>query len=96
MRRLRYALKKWSKGLSRLKVLIQNTEWAVNELDEIENLRTLTTPESNFRRILKTHLLQPRIPAASECISAVSLRSNSQRWVSDSRSAVASAQAKDS
>lgn len=58
MKRLRYTLKNWSKGLSRLKVLIQNTEWAVNELDEIENLRTLTTQESNFRRILKAHLLQ--------------------------------------
>lgn len=58
LKRLRYTLKKWSKGLSRLKVLIQNSQRAVNGLDEIENLKTLTVPESNFRRILKKHTLK--------------------------------------
>lgn len=54
----RQALKSWSKNISRLKVAIDNTNKATLELDSIEDRRTLTTPERNFRMILKSHLLR--------------------------------------
>ena len=54
---LRYALKKWSKNISRLDLCIDNSNWALLELDGIEDLRPLTTPEKNFRVILKEHLV---------------------------------------
>ena len=54
---LRYALKRWSKQISRLNLCIENSNWALLELDNIEDKRTLTVPEANFRDILKTHLV---------------------------------------
>ena len=54
---LRYALKKWSKNISRLNLCIDNSNWALLELDGIEDLRPLTIPEKNFRVILKEHLV---------------------------------------
>ena len=58
LKTLRYDLKKWSKGISRLSVLIQNCNWALSELDGLEDQRPLSTPESNFRMIVKAHLLK--------------------------------------
>ena len=55
---LRYELKKWSKRISKLKVAIENSNLALANIDALENLRMLTTPEQNFRRILKKHILR--------------------------------------
>ena len=55
---LRYALKIWSKNISRLSVAITNCNAVLADLDEMENKRTLSIPEMNFRRILKSHLLR--------------------------------------
>lgn len=55
---LRQALKQWSRKISRLSTAIENTNKALTELDDLENKRALTTPECNFRRILKAHLLR--------------------------------------
>jgi hypothetical protein len=54
---LRYDLKKWSKSISKLSICIENTNRALLELDNIEDSRGLTIPETNFRRILRKHLL---------------------------------------
>lgn len=58
LKRLRYALKKWSKSLSKLSLLIQNCNTVLLNLDELENLRSLTIPERNFRNILKAHIIR--------------------------------------
>ena len=55
---LRQALKVWSKNISRLSVAIENTNKNLNELDDLENMRPLTNPECNFRKIIKHHLLR--------------------------------------
>ena len=52
-----YALKKWSKNISRLNLCNDNSNWALLELDGIEDFRPLTIPEKNFRAILKEHLV---------------------------------------
>ena len=57
LKNLRYALKRWSKRISRLNLCIDNTNWALLELDNIEDKRPLSVPEANFRDILKTHLV---------------------------------------
>jgi len=54
---LRQELKSWSKIISRLSVAIENTNNTLLNLDTLENQRTLTLPESNFRMIIKKHLL---------------------------------------
>ena len=51
-------LKTWSKSISRLSVAIENTNKTLEELDALENLRSLTVPENNFRKIIKNHLLR--------------------------------------
>ena len=55
---LRYALKNWSKTISRISVAIVNCNETLAQLDELENNRVLTIPEMNFRNILKKHLLR--------------------------------------
>lgn len=55
---LRQELKIWSKNISRLTIAIENSNIALADLDELENLRSLTIPEANFRSILKAHLLR--------------------------------------
>lgn len=57
LKNLRYSLKHWSKGISRLSSLIDNSNKAIFELDGIEEQRALTVPEANFRIILKKHLI---------------------------------------
>lgn len=54
---LRYDLKKWSKGISKLNILIENCNKILAGVDELENYRPLSIPEINFRKILKSHLL---------------------------------------
>ena len=58
MKNLRYDVKRWSKGLSRLSILIQNCNWVLSELDGLEDLRSLSIPEANFRQIVKAHLIK--------------------------------------
>ena len=55
---LRQALKVWSKSISRLTVAIENSNLALAHLDGLEDSRVVTIPETNFCRILKTHLLR--------------------------------------
>lgn len=57
LKMVRQALSRWSKNISRLSISIQNTNKAILKLDTIEDKRYLTVPESNYRKILKTHLL---------------------------------------
>ena len=57
LKNLRHDLTIWSKRISRLKIAIENTNNALLELDNIEDKRDLTTPEGNFQRILRSHLL---------------------------------------
>ena len=40
-----------------LTIAIENSYKALFELDELENKRPRTTPEVNFRRILKNHII---------------------------------------
>ena len=54
---LRHALKLWIKNLSRLSVAIANCNEILAQIDELENNRPLSIPETNFRTILKKHLL---------------------------------------
>ena len=55
---LRYELKRWSKHISKLATAIANSNTTLADLDSLENIRLLTTPERNFRSILKNHLLR--------------------------------------
>jgi hypothetical protein len=55
-KRLRYDLKHWSKSISKLSICIENCNQAIAEIDKIEELRTLSIAEMNFRKILKIHL----------------------------------------
>jgi hypothetical protein len=56
-KRMRYELKKWRKSISKLSLCIENCNKALFRLDQLEDMRGLTVPESNFRKILKKHLL---------------------------------------
>ena len=56
MKNLRYELKRWSRGISKLKTMIQNSNEALAQLDNLEDKRALFIQEKNFRRILKLHL----------------------------------------
>lgn len=55
-KRLRYDLKQWSKGLSSLKLLIDNYNKVIIYLDTVEEFRPLFNPEWNLRDIVKQHL----------------------------------------
>jgi hypothetical protein len=50
------ALKKWSKSISQLSLLIEKCQTVLTQIDELEQQRTLSTPEWNFRKILKAHI----------------------------------------
>ena len=45
LKSVRYALKHWSKKISRLSIAIENTNKTLLEVDDIEDRRPLTTPE---------------------------------------------------
>ena len=55
LKALRFALKKWQKGLSHIKGLIEKCNWVILWLDNLEDMRHLSRPESNFRKIIKQH-----------------------------------------
>ena len=56
-KRLRYDIKFWSRNISRLSICIENCNKALLELDNLEDRRGLTILESNFRNVIKKHLL---------------------------------------
>lgn len=58
LKRLRYALKKWSRSISKLSLLIETSNKVLLHLDSLEEKRLLTVPERNFRKILKTHIIR--------------------------------------
>lgn len=53
---LRYGLKKWSKSLSNLKLLISNCNRVILWLDLVEEIRPLYNPEWNLRQLIKAQL----------------------------------------
>jgi hypothetical protein len=53
---LRYELKHWQKGLSKLKFLIQKCNEAIFILDALDDKRALSVVEFNFRGLVKLHL----------------------------------------
>jgi hypothetical protein len=53
---LRYALKKWGKNLSHLKLLIEQCNKVILFFDNLEDSRNLSREEFNFRNIVKVHL----------------------------------------
>ena len=55
-KRLRYDLKRWHTGLSRLKLLMQACNAVILAFDSLEDQRPLTRPEFNFRKLVKLHL----------------------------------------
>mgnify|MGYP000863857686 FL=1 len=55
LKSLRFALKKWQKGLSHIKGLIEKCNWVILWLDDLEDSRPLFLPESNFRKLVKSH-----------------------------------------
>jgi hypothetical protein len=56
-KRIRYEFKKWSRSISKLSICIEKCNKALLRLDQLEDMRGLTAPERNFRKILKKHLL---------------------------------------
>ena len=55
LKALRFAHKKWQKGLSHIKRLIEKCNWVILWLDNLEDKRSLSRPEFNFRKIIKMH-----------------------------------------
>jgi hypothetical protein len=53
---LRHELKRWGKNLSHIKLLIDNSNKVILILDKLEEERELTSPEFNFRNIVKVHI----------------------------------------
>jgi hypothetical protein len=53
---LRHDLKRWGKNLSHIKLLIANSNKVILILDKLEEERELSSPEFNFRNIVKVHL----------------------------------------
>ena len=53
LKTLRYDLKRWSRGISKLKIMIQNSNEALAQLDDLEDKRALYIQEKKFRHILK-------------------------------------------
>lgn len=58
LKNVRRGLKRWSKRLSNLNQLIQNSNEAIDMLDKIEEVRPLFIQEWNFRTIAKKHVLK--------------------------------------
>jgi hypothetical protein len=56
LKRLRSALKLWSRNLSNLNLLIGNCNTVISFLDALENFRTLFNPEANLRILVMQQL----------------------------------------
>lgn len=55
-KRLRYDLRQWSKGLSNIKLLIDNCNKVIKYMDTVEEFRPLFNPEWNLRILVKEKL----------------------------------------
>jgi hypothetical protein len=55
-KQLRYDLKKWKMGISKLKLLIEKCNQVIFLLDDLEDKRPLFCTEFNFRKVVKLHL----------------------------------------
>jgi hypothetical protein len=55
-KRLRYDLKQWSKGLSNMKMMIENCNKVIVYLDVVEEFRALFNPKWNLRKLVKRQL----------------------------------------
>jgi len=55
LKNLRRGLKHWSKSISKLKLMIDNCNMVLLEIDNMEDKRPLFIQERNFRNILKGH-----------------------------------------
>jgi hypothetical protein len=58
LKNVRLALKNWSKSISQLSLRIDSCEKVLKQVDDIEQLRSLTVLENNFRKILKRHIIR--------------------------------------
>lgn len=56
LKNLRFALKRWSKSISNLNLLISRCDKVIGYLDALEEGRLLTQMESNLRNIIKKQL----------------------------------------
>jgi hypothetical protein len=56
LKNVRYTMKNWSKGISKLSLLISNCNTIIMFLDFVEDSRTFYTHEWNFRIFIKEHL----------------------------------------
>jgi exonuclease III len=55
-KQLRRGLKSWSISISKLNTTIHNCSWVIALLDGLEETRSLSRPEKNFRKIIRCHL----------------------------------------
>ena len=55
---LQHALKRLTRHISRLSIAITNCNAVLADLDKLENKGCLKLPETNFRNILRTHLIK--------------------------------------
>jgi hypothetical protein len=55
---LRKALKSWSKSISKINKLIEQSNEVLSDLDKLEEQRPLVIQEANFRTILRKHILE--------------------------------------
>jgi hypothetical protein len=53
---VRRGLKHWSRGISKLKLMIENSNTILLQLDSLEEKRSLFIQERNFGVILKRHI----------------------------------------
>jgi hypothetical protein len=56
LKKLRQDLKRWSKGISNIRLLIENCNKVILYLDTIEEFRQLFNPEWNVRAMVKRQL----------------------------------------
>lgn len=56
LKQVRARLKSWSKNLSNLSKLIYKCKWVLLLLDGLEDQRSLSRMELNFRNLVKEHL----------------------------------------
>lgn len=55
---LKRVLKRWSKDISHLNKVIEECDTVLAVLDKLEEQRTLFRQDSNFRKVLKNHILK--------------------------------------
>jgi len=76
LKQVRAGLKSWSKNLSNLSKLVYNCKWVLLLLDGLEDQRSLSRMELNFRNLVKDHLA-----ALLESKRIYWRQRNSLRWI---------------